>query len=169
MKWDTLSTISELIAAFGVIISILYLAWQIRTNTKQNQQVLMQSLISKGTTFLTRIAHNSSSADIWSRGLSGMENLTNDGERIQFSYLVISILRAYEELFYHGLRFKLDKWVKDALEIGALDLYATAGFKQLWEVRKHWFSEEFSKKVSDSISQLPPINSGETYRNASKL
>ena len=59
MKWDILSAISELIAAVGVIISLLYLARQIRSGIEQDRQVVTQSLIAKGTAFLTQIAHNS--------------------------------------------------------------------------------------------------------------
>jgi len=103
MNWDAISAISEIIGAVVVVITLAYLAVQIRQNTQMNASALRQSFYDYTT---RQMLHGTDSTEL--SALIAKASMTNEsllpGEKIQ-------ILRLYQAVFvgYQGAYFQHKK------------------------------------------------------------
>jgi hypothetical protein len=73
MNWDALGAIGEIIGAAGVIVSLLYLASQVRNNSRQLRHSSAQAVLDKLNGLIGQLAFTAGAGDVWNRGLSGLE------------------------------------------------------------------------------------------------
>ena len=80
MNWDATGAMAELVGAIGVILSLFYLAYQIRLNSehiKQNSRFVessvYQSVNDATLGWLAQITPNAEVAQIWSKIRRGLE------------------------------------------------------------------------------------------------
>ena len=92
MTLEDLGNIGEFVAAIGVVASLIYLAVQIRQNTKSSRVAANQSVTASYIDLNTRLGENEGLADVVRRGLRDVDALS-DPERGRFySYLTSMIL-----------------------------------------------------------------------------
>lgn len=75
MTWEALAAVGELLGAIGVIASLVYLAGQVRSSGYQSRQAAIQSVVNKMNDVWNTMAA-ASTADLWTRGSKGLENLS---------------------------------------------------------------------------------------------
>lgn len=80
MNWGALGAIGEIVGAAGVIISLLYLASQVRSNSRQLRHASAQAVLDKLNGLIGQLAFTAGAGDIWTRGLSGLDALKSDEE-----------------------------------------------------------------------------------------
>jgi len=97
MNWNAVAAVGEFLGAIGVIASLVYLAGQVRSSGYQSRQAAIQSVVNKMNDVWNTMAA-ASTADLWTRGSSGLDSLKGESEGVQFSALMLSIFRPYEEL-----------------------------------------------------------------------
>ena len=64
MTWDAIAATAELLAALGVIASLVYLAGQVRGSLNQARQAAIQSLVNQMNNVWTRLSADEAQADI---------------------------------------------------------------------------------------------------------
>ena len=69
MNWDAIGASAEMLAAVGVIISLLYVASQIRQNTAANRISRYDTFVHAVSDIRKIIIENEDVASIWERGL----------------------------------------------------------------------------------------------------
>lgn len=154
MNWDAIAAVGELLGAAGVIASLVYLAGQVRSSGFQSRQAAIQSVVNK-TNDVWLTATSGRGADVWARGSKGMVNLEGESEEVQFSALMLSIFKPYEELFHYRSDGQVDEWVWESIHSVCHALMATPGFQDWWERRSSWFSADFQAHVATS-RETPP-------------
>ena len=155
MNWDAIAAIAELLAALGVIGSLVYLAGQVRGSLNQARQVAIQSLVNQMNNVWTRLSADKDQADIWVRGSKGVNTLADEEEGVRFSAFLLSIFRPYEELFYYRRDGLVDDWTWESIGSQCHALMGTPGFKDWWEMRGSWFSNEFREHILRTLEALP--------------
>ncbi len=73
MNWDAISAVSETMAAVGVIITLIYLAAQIRESNKTNTAVALQHTAAKSQDRLIAVASNPSLAAIFGKSFNELD------------------------------------------------------------------------------------------------
>jgi hypothetical protein len=135
MNWDAVSAIADVVGVAAVVISIFYLAVQVKANTHQidratqaNRTQTQQSVVENFNVWRQMLAMPGN-GDIWIRGINNPSDLSRD-ERITFNNLAGSVfwsawfmyqmqrneglmgdvnLNAFRDLFRHsGLREWID-------------------------------------------------------------
>jgi hypothetical protein len=155
MNWNAIAAIAQLFAALGVIVSLVYLAGQVRGSLKQTRQAAIQSVVNQMNHVWTQMAADSRHADVWVRGSKGLSGLTDETESVRFSALLLSIFRPYEEIFYYRRDGRVDDWTWEGISSQCHALMGTPGFRQWWEKRGTWFSTEFQRHVQETLESLP--------------
>lgn len=155
MNWDATAAIAELLAALGVIVSLVYLAGQVRGSLNQARQAAIQSLVNQMNNVWTRIAGDRSYADIWVRGSGGVANLEDEADGVRFSAFLLSIFRPYEELFYYHNDGVVDDWTWESIASQCHALMGTPGFLDWWSMRRSWFSVSFQEHIDTTLKDLP--------------
>ena len=75
MNWEMISAIGQMLGAIGVIISIVYLAAQIRTQNKESQRQAMNALTTHWSDVNRTLVENPEMAVLWLRGLRSFDDL----------------------------------------------------------------------------------------------
>lgn len=151
MDWDAIGAIGEVAGAAGVILSLLYLAVQIRSNTKATRRQNAHNHYAAAREMWGQIASNNDIASMWRRGLIEPENLDPD-ERVRFMLLMHAGASVAEEDFYARREKDLPAWVSGVLSTGFFEVVRTPGFAFYFAERKHWMSKEFRKKVESEMN-----------------
>ena len=108
MNWEAISAVSEIIGAAAVIITLAYLAVQIRQNTKMNASALRQSFYDYTT---RQMLHGTDSTEL--SALMAKASMTNEtilpGEKIQILRLFQAVFVGYQGAFFQHKKNALDE------------------------------------------------------------
>ena len=91
MNWEAAGTIAEVISAFAVVVSLIYLATQIRQNTNATKAGTSFSVNTALTSMNDALRSSAELADIWIRGCQSLESLS-EIERIRFTSHMLELL-----------------------------------------------------------------------------
>jgi hypothetical protein len=91
-KWVRLSVLAELIGAAAVVLSLIYVAVEIRQNTRAVQSSTYQDLVDRSDDFLLVLAQDSALTDIWLRG-DADPSVLNDNESQRYWWIVRAFWR----------------------------------------------------------------------------
>ena len=150
MNWDALGAIGETAGAIGVIVSLVYLATQIRSQNTESKLMAVENMTAQWNSFMSDMATNPELARIWSIGLAGLDKL-EPTEFVQLSTHFNRIFRIYESMYRHHQHGRLDDEVWRGLELSMSDFGKSPGVRAWWQLRKHWYSENFGNWVQTHI------------------
>lgn len=83
MNWDAVGAIAELIGAFAVVLTLFYLSFQLRQNTRAVQQSAERGILEDAGTWMYKIAENPELANLYRRGVRGEELDPDDNLRFR--------------------------------------------------------------------------------------
>jgi hypothetical protein len=75
MNWEMISAVGQMLGAIGVIISIVYLAAQIRNQNKESQRAAMNVLTTHWSDLNRTLVENPEMAVLWLRALRRFDDL----------------------------------------------------------------------------------------------
>jgi len=152
MSWEMLSAIGQLAAVLIGIPSPIYLAIQIRHQSKESQRGAANLLIAHWTDFRKSISDNADLAAIHLRGLHSFEDL-NPVERLRFGSALGRIFVLSEGLYLFYLDGALSSELWKTFEQTTADLIAYPGAQAWWATRKHWHTARFRALVDRIIAE----------------
>lgn len=142
MNWEAAGAIGEIVGALGVILSLAYLATQIRTQNRESRVAAVNESTTQWNSFLVSFAENPNLSELWTRGGRDFASL-NPTEIVQFSSQCGRLFRVAESLHdqYRQGRFDPKTW--RGVERTLQDVTRLPGAKEWWPTRSHWYSDEF--------------------------
>ena len=154
--------ISQIVAAVILVLSVIYLALQVRQNTSAMRLSNFQAVSISWANVLGALVNNEEVTDIYRRGLFEQDTL-NEIEQIRFRSLGMLILRMFHECFEEhqegGVR--QPRW--ESSQRASLDVMQTPGMQILWSSRKHWFPDDFQVYMDNlikvSATEAKPLTS----------
>jgi hypothetical protein len=153
MNWDALGAVGEVVGALGVIVSLLYLAGQVRNNSRQLRHAAAQAVLDKLNGLIGQLAFTAGAGDIWTRGLSGLDALNDDEELVRFSSMLLQAFWAYEEVLHYRRAGVIEDWAWTHAKAPLDHFMRTPGFQEWWQLRSDWFGEDFQLFVSDRMPE----------------
>jgi len=159
-----LASIGEIISSIAVIISLIYLAIQIRQNTDAERTTTYQSIVSDFGALNISMASTPELSDMFVRGLEDF-NQFKPAERARISQAFFQCFRYFENMFYQHHRGYLDEEIWTGWKRLILTYYSRPGFQTWWEFRKDVYSEPFVKFLAtEKLDRSIP-----TYHDLSNL
>ena len=152
MNWEAIGGTGELLGAFGVIASLLYLARQVRSGRADARRAAAQAVFAKINTAFETTAGSSQLADLMVRGMTSLSAL-NPAEAMQFSSLLFTLTRPYEELFHYKRAGAVEDWVWENVELMGLRTLTTPGGLEWWARRGSWFTSAFQAHVGSVLPE----------------
>ena len=95
MDWGAVGAIGEVLGAIGVIVSLLYVATQVRRNTRSIRASAYQALCDASARFTVTLGSDPQVAATFHKGLAGVEELSPN-EAAQFQWLFHTAIRQIE-------------------------------------------------------------------------
>lgn len=104
-NWEAIGAIGEVVGAAGVILTLAYLALQMRQNTTAQRRATAQATVSSLTSWYELGAADPDFALLWTKGMARSEELS-DEERTRFIWMIARLFSTLEETFaqyQHGM------------------------------------------------------------------
>ena len=154
MTLAELSDISQALGAVAVIVSLIFVALQIRQNTRALKATSHHAVTDSFNAINTLIMSDPKVARIWRLGMAGSERLDED-ERVSFSFMALGYMRIFETLHYQFRTGSLEPKLFEA-ELNTLKWTATnPGFLAWWAVNPISLSDEFRAFIDGLIREAP--------------
>ena len=149
VDWNAVSAIASVLAAISVTLTVVYLAIQIRKNTRATHSQTYQLATSALAEMAGIIGASRELARIFRIGMLDPAKLDED-EFAQFGYLGISLFRRFENVFfqYHSGMIDDDFWTGHRDNI--LWFFHRPGMQVWWKDRKFAFSKSFREFLDES-------------------
>ena len=150
MSIGELANYAEVVGGGAVIISLIYVAIQIRQNTAVVRTSNYADLSFKVSEFNQLIAENGELAEIYTRGTASYKELS-EIEQIRFNMTISRLMQAVQAMFHLRQRGYIDsKLAQTNFDSVALFL-AAPGLQEWWQDNKQWWESEFQHFVNEMI------------------
>jgi hypothetical protein len=162
MNWEMLAAIGQLAAVCVGIPSLIYLAVQIREQTKERRQSGVNVLTVQWGD-LTRALHESAELTaIYLHGVQSFHDL-DAVSKLRFSSFQNRFFHNFEGMYYSRCEGILTPELWGEIERTMSDFLAYDGVRQWWETRKHWYTEKFRSVVDAIIARGEKPKAYSTY------
>jgi hypothetical protein len=162
MNSEMLAAIGQLAAACVGIPSIIYLAVQIRAQTKERHQSAVNALTVQWGD-LTKTLHDSPEfSAIFLRGLESFDDL-DAVSKLRFSAFFNRFFKNFQAMYFSHRDGVLSAPLWGEIERTMSDFIAYPGLQQWWKTRKHWHTEEFGHVVDAIIARGDKPTAYSTY------
>ena len=165
MNWDAIGSVAELLGAAGVIVSLLYLSYQIRTNTKTVKAEATQTTITGWAEFNYELSKHPNAIEIdrmWKPD-SQWDDF-NEEEKAKLGWVCRSIVERFEAEFslYEAGILKSEVWEKHRMYCGSF--VSLPAVSIWWESEKEQpiCSDSFIKEI-DSAPQHTSLTAGSIH------
>jgi len=149
MNREVISAIAELIGAIGVIVSLLYLAAQIRQNTRFTRAATLQAAAAQASEIHRSLSEDSETARIFRVGLSDPAQLDVD-ESVRFLSMLSQLFRGYESMFVQYKAGTVDELSWRAWRAGMAGVLRSPGAAHFWKVRGLAYRSDFQVAVAEA-------------------
>jgi hypothetical protein len=158
MNFEALGNLGDFIGGFGVIATLLYLAVQIRSNTKEVRSASLDSTRNSYLESQRSLWRDPELVRVWFSGMAGEDLSESDGRR--FTLMLISVAREWEIAYHKSRGGTLDSasWAGIGEEFART--FATPGAQQYWKRIRFGFTPEFVSFAERSAQDAVPIKTG---------
>ena len=143
MTLDQLGNIGEFVGSIAVIISLIYLAIQIRSNTEAERTSTYQAVVSDFGALNNTMASTPELSHLFVRAMEDYHQLSSD-EKARVSQLFFQCFHYFENMFYQNQKGYLDEEVWTGWKRLMLTYHSRPGFQTWWEHRRDVYSESFA-------------------------
>jgi hypothetical protein len=133
MNWDALAAAAETIGAIAVIVTIGYLAVQIRQNTNAVRNSAAQQLLEGIAELNQFLGSDPQITDLWWRGTSNPDSLSEQ-EWNRFIHIASTMIRRMELMFLNHRQGLMDPQLWEGMANNMERWFSTPGMQR-------WFSE----------------------------
>jgi hypothetical protein len=142
MALEQIALISQLVAALGVIGSLIFVGMQVRQSNRMMREQAIRHHAEKIASVSKVMFEVPDLAGIWLKGGENLEALSPE-ERVRFINLCVYILRIWEQLHLQSKSGMMDEQMWEANVNILRDIHRMPGAAAAWRVRRHLFSRRF--------------------------
>jgi hypothetical protein len=149
VNWEAIQAIAEAAGAIGVILSLAYLAVQVRQNTRSVRGEMYDSIVTAMVDTVEPLAQDAKLAKLFESAVEDWRSVSYE-DRSQLVYLLFSVFKLFENLFYQFRQGTLEPGLWEGWRRLILSYYTMPGVQTWWEMRRGAFSAEFCEFLETS-------------------
>lgn len=150
MNWDAIGAVGEIIGALGVILSLVYLASQIRSQNTESRLAAVTEWTNQWNEWTASFADHPQLSELWVKGSADFNSLS-PAEVVQYAAHCGRFFRIAEGLHGQYSQGRLEGRAWRGLARTLEDIALLPGIKIWWEKRSLWYSDEFISFVQPLI------------------
>ncbi|HKJ18728.1 MAG TPA: hypothetical protein VJ984_15345 [Xanthomonadales bacterium] len=153
MNWDAVGAIAEILGAAAVIITLIYLAVQIRHVREQNEATALDHVIDSLNAFAGRVAESESLASVITRGRVSFNALSEE-DRLRFETIHFVFLNNMESWFVQNEQIygiSKDQNVEN-IKMNITAFCNHPGFRELWTENRELYPH-LKKLVDEALEE----------------
>ena len=158
---ESLANLGEIIGAIAVVVSLIYLAVQVRQNTQAQRTENFSRALDRVAAMQANLSQDSESAVSFAKGVEDPMALT-PRERIQFTWSMYELFGAFEFMFLASNTDAIPKQVWQRWSSAVAWWLTFPGVQIWWSARPIPFTTSFTAYVEALLKDNP--TDGETTR-----
>ena len=152
MNWEAISAIGQIVGGLAVVVSLIYLAREIRRNARLARQSSLDTL----NQVAGQLAQHPHLAQLFDRGIRDLKSLEG-ADRVTFECFMLQWFHIFAEMYHQHLEGHLDPRLWHEVETPMRDLInARPGIQAWWRLYSKWFGEEFVNYVNQVQQTATP-------------
>jgi len=155
MNWQAIGALSEIVGAGAVVVTLIYLAIQVRESTRASRSAAVTDATSGIQAWYQELGTNPENAALFLDGMSDPEALSNL-KRFQFLMLIHSVFLGFQRSYFLSKAGTLDVGLRDSIGTAIQAVNQSPGIHYYWRQRKIFFQPEFAAWI-ESLLARPPL------------
>lgn len=144
MNWAAVQAVAEAIGAVAVVASLIYLAIQVRQNTRAVRASTYDGMVQASGDFLRPLIEDAGLALTFERlAVDWADDRVGSEDRTRAMYLLTQLFRTWENVYYQWRQGMLEDWLWRAWQTVILSYFSQPGIQEWWRLRHMAFSEPF--------------------------
>ena len=148
MNWDAIGALGELVGAVAVVVSIIYLALQVRQNSADVRSGGYQGAVQSANQFLESLTGDPESRKIFTKALESFDELDEDGQVVA-RMLFLQLFMYYEAFYYQYLEGVVNEEIWEGRKIMMLNMLESPGISSWWEGGSAIYGRRFVNYVNE--------------------
>jgi hypothetical protein len=150
MDITTLAAWGEFLGGIAVVVSLGYLAVQIRTNTKTVRASNYRDVIGGMSGFNT-MTIDPETAALYVRGLDDFVGLSVE-DQVRFQSLMSQVMNPLNQAFVLNQKGLLEDAIMENQKHAVAGIFGDPGVRQWWEASQHWWPPDFREFVRETTA-----------------
>ena len=150
MNWEAIGAIGEITGAVAVFASLVYLAVQIRQNTRAIRGSAERETVSLQQSALQPVAASLELADVHGRGLFQFHEMS-PAEQIQFHRTMTALFQSFESAFYQRRASLIGGEIYSRIVKNIEGWLRFPGVNDWWNTFAREYSDEFKVFVENEV------------------
>jgi hypothetical protein len=155
MNLNDLANLGQIIGAVAVVISLFYVASQIRQNTNAVRSATAQTVHEHFAKWYHLVAADDELAKIVANGLRDYGSLS-EHQRVRFIAAFMAFLSYSQNAFLKWREGLLESPLWLGWELVIMNLVCAPGGKAFWKDRAYMFGDEFRRYIEDEVMKKKP-------------
>jgi len=147
---EQLSYFAEMIGVVAVVVSLLYLAVQVRMSARVARLTAAHSLAESWRDTAGLIAGSSDLADILTRGFTD-PNALSGAEKLRFNAYCQNLLKIFEDAYYHLREETLEEEFWNGMKEWFTALTDMPGTQAYWNELRFCYSPQFQRFMDEAV------------------
>jgi hypothetical protein len=151
MNWNAIGAGGEILGAIAVVISLGYLATQIRSNTSALRRAASRDAVTGVNGWFASVTTDNATANLFGRGVENFASLSAD-ESARFRFIYFQLFKVIEDMHFQYEEGVLDEEQWEGWRWVATQYLASPGGQEYWGL----INRGFSKRFHDFYASLQP-------------
>jgi hypothetical protein len=152
MEWAFISGMADLVAAFGVIGSLIFVGFQMRQSNVGLRLASVQSQTTMFQGIVSQLANTADMAEVVWQGYQDIDKLEG-ASRLRFDVAVNSVFRAGQSIHCEWQHGVYDDELFAGIAIGMENFATRPGARVVWKDRHDQCTPEFQKFVEECFAK----------------
>lgn len=149
-----LGALGDLVASLGVIATFIYLALQMRQNTKAIRLSTSHAVTGELQHLYSLMASDQGLSEVIIQ--AAQKPHLSGATRLRFTTFASNAMRVYENAFLLKHDDSISKAHWEGITRMMIDFTSWPAFSEYWQDRKHWLSDDFQAYMDAEIIPTPP-------------
>jgi len=142
MNWEAIGAAGEVFGAIAVVISVVYLAIQVRKQIEESRLSATRELHEHYQNLMDAVTRDEAMVELYSRAVQNYDKLPR-GERLRMSLMFQRMFRQMEQVYLHTTKGNLDPGFFRSIDSIHLEILTYPGVRQWWVGSKGFFDDDF--------------------------
>lgn len=150
---EKVTSVAEIVSAIALIISLLYVAREVKQNTMATKSTTYQAIHDAEDQFWSSLSADKELSALWNKGLkNGISSLDLD-EQAQFTIAVKRLIYMFQNVHYQRRKDVVDDELWDAWVASLDEFLSKSGFQDVIESTKPHLSSYFNDLIESRLEE----------------
>lgn len=151
---ESLANLGEIVGAIAVVVSLIYLAVQVRQNTRAQRLENSSRVLDRTAAMQAALSRDPAMSALFSKGVSDPSKLTPK-ERVQFTWAMYEFFGAFEFMFLAAKDHSIPEEIWQRWSSAAAWWLTFPGVQAWWGARPIPFADSFTSYVESLLDDNP--------------